>query len=103
MKEVVTGHVTQAAVPGHSVGGKTGTSQIPIPGGYDEDETIASFCGFLPVDHPRAVILVKVDKPEDTRGQEVAAPVFRKVAEAVIAAMDLPDDQPVAPTEAAQP
>ena len=55
------------------------------------------------VDHPRAVILVKVDKPEDTRGQEVAAPVFRKVAEAVIAAMDLPDDQPVIATETPQP
>jgi cell division protein FtsI/penicillin-binding protein 2 len=95
LEEAVAGHVTQAAIPGHSVGGKTGTSQIPIAGGYDEEETIATFCGFLPVERPRVVILVKVDQPEGTRGQDVAAPVFRHVAEAVITALDIPADRPI--------
>lgn len=103
LHDVVTGHVTQAAVPGYSVGGKTGTSQIPIAGGYDEDKTIASFCGFLPVDAPRVVILVKVDRPTAPLGSEVAAPVFRQVAEAVISALDIPQDQPVESWEKVDP
>jgi cell division protein FtsI (penicillin-binding protein 3) len=95
LQEVVRGKVTQAAVPGHSVGGKTGTSQVPVPGGYDPRATIASFAGFLPVDHPRVVILVKIDHPDAVRGSEVAAPVFAQVARAVIDALDIPSDEPV--------
>lgn len=94
LESVVSGHVTAAAVPGYRIGGKTGTSQIPQPGGYDDEKTIASFCGFLPVDQPRLVILVKVDRPEAPRGSDVAAPVFRTVAEAAIAALDIPPDNP---------
>ncbi len=95
MQAVVDDKATQAAIPGYSVGGKTGTSQIAIPGGYDEEGTIASFAGFLPVDEPRVVILAKVDRPEAIRGSDVAAPLFREVAEAAIAALDIPPDQPL--------
>jgi len=93
LTEVVDDKVTQAAIPGYSVGGKTGTSQIPVAGGYDEEDSIASFCGFLPADQPRVVILAKVDRPERVRGSEVGAPLFRKVAEAAIAALDIPPDR----------
>lgn len=93
---VVDNHVTQAAIPGHAIAGKTGTSQIPTDGGYEEHATIASFCGFFPAADPRVVILAKVDRPEAVRGSEVAAPLFRAVAAAVIDALDLPPDRPVA-------
>jgi cell division protein FtsI/penicillin-binding protein 2 len=98
LESVVSGHVTAAAIPGYRVGGKTGTSQIPLPeeGAYDEEKTIASFCGFLPVEQPRLLILVKVDRPNAPRGSDVAAPVFRQVAEAAIAALDIPPDNPAA-------
>jgi cell division protein FtsI/penicillin-binding protein 2 len=94
--EVVSGRVTQAAVPGYSIGGKTGTSQIPVAGGYDDEGTVASFCGFLPVEAPRVVILVKVDRPHVPRGSDVAAPLFAEVARAAIRILDLPPDRPVA-------
>lgn len=97
LEDVVLGRVTKAALPGYSVGGKTGTSQIPVAGGYDHDGTIASFAGFLPVGTPRVVILVKIDRPSAPRGSDVAAPVFREVAKAVIATLDMPPDQPVDP------
>ena len=96
LEAVVAGHVYHAAVPGYSIAGKTGTSQIPIPGGYDKSATIASFCGFLPVDHPRAVILVKVDRPHVPWGSDVAAPVFANMAREVIRVLDLPPDRAVA-------
>lgn len=92
---VVDGNVSHAAIPGHSVGGKTGTSQIPIAGGYDPEDTIASFCGFLPVERPRVIILAKVDRPTEVLGSEAAAPLFRQVAEAAIAALDIPPDRPL--------
>lgn len=93
--EVVDNHVTQAAIPGHAIAGKTGTSQIPTAGGYEDDATIASFCGFLPAADPKVVILAKVDRPKAVRGSEVAAPLFRDVAAAVIDALDLPPDRPM--------
>jgi cell division protein FtsI/penicillin-binding protein 2 len=95
--DVVDENVPHAAIPGYSVGGKTGTSQIPVPGGYDPEDTIASFCGFLPAGEPRVLILTKVDRPKGIRGSDVAAPLFRKVAEAAIAALDIPPDRPMVP------
>jgi cell division protein FtsI (penicillin-binding protein 3) len=95
--DVVDNNVKHAAIPGYSVGGKTGTSQIPIPGGYDPEDTIASFCGFLPAGEPRVVILTKVDRPKGIRGGDVAGPLFRKVAEAAIVALDIAPDRPVVP------
>ncbi|MCB0215614.1 MAG: penicillin-binding protein 2 [Caldilineae bacterium] len=93
MQAVVDDKATQAALPGYAVAGKTGTSQIPVPGGYDDTGTIASFAGFLPVDQPQVLILTKVDRPHAVRGSDVAAPLFREVAKAVVAALDIPPDR----------
>jgi cell division protein FtsI/penicillin-binding protein 2 len=94
LAEVVSGRVTQAALPGYSVGGKTGTSQIAENGAYATDGTIASFAGFLPVDDPAVVILVKIDRPESARGSDAAAPVFKAVAQAAATALGIPPDRP---------
>lgn len=96
MQAVVDDKATQAALPGYTVAGKTGTSQIPVPGGYDDSGTIASFAGFLPADQPRVLILTKVDRPHAVRGSDVAAPLFREVAAAVVAALDIPPDRALA-------
>jgi len=72
----------RAAVEGFMVGGKTGTAQKPIPGGYSETENVASFVGFLPADNPELGIIVVVDNPQPIRtGGMVAAPVFKRIAE----------------------
>jgi cell division protein FtsI/penicillin-binding protein 2 len=94
MVDVVSGRVTQAAVPGYSVGGKTGTSEIPTASGYEEDQTIASFIGFVPLNLPRFVALVKIERPITPLGSDAAAPVFRELALAAIQTLAIPPDRP---------
>lgn len=83
--------INQAVVPGYPIAGKTGTAQIPIPGGYDPKWTIASFGGFLPANHPQFVILVKIDRPvKSPWGSVVASPVFARVAQQLVQLTGLP-------------
>ena len=80
-----------ALVPGYQVAGKTGTAQIPIPGGYHPEDTIASFVGYLPAEAPRIIILVKIDRPKSSRwGGDVAAPVFSRIAQRACYLLDIP-------------
>jgi cell division protein FtsI/penicillin-binding protein 2 len=82
-----------AVVPGYKITGKTGTAQIPIPGGYHPTDTIASFGGYFPAEDPRYVIMVKIDRPKRSPwGSQVASPVFASVAQQVAALMALPPD-----------
>jgi cell division protein FtsI (penicillin-binding protein 3) len=82
MRDVVSGGTGQAAaLPNHSVAGKTGTAQKVIDGSYSEDRYIASFLGIVPALNPRLVLVVVLDEPQDLHtGGVVAAPVFREVA-----------------------
>ncbi len=80
---VENGHGKKAGVPGYRVAGKTGTAQIPrMDGpGYESWFTIGSFAGFAPVDDPKFVMLVRIDRPNDTQFAEAsAAPVFGDLA-----------------------
>lgn len=84
---------SRSQVPGYTVAGKSGTAQIPIPGGYDLNGTIASFVGFAPAHDPQFLILVKVDRPQDTQwGAAVAAPVFSNIAQRLLVMMNIPPD-----------
>jgi stage V sporulation protein D (sporulation-specific penicillin-binding protein) len=70
-----------AQVPGYTTAGKTGTAQVVENGVYEPGAYIASFIGYVPADHPRYVILVKIDRPRGAiYGSVVAAPVFAKIA-----------------------
>ncbi|MBM4410275.1 MAG: penicillin-binding protein 2 [Chloroflexi bacterium] len=75
-----------AQVPGYQVAGKTGTTLLSIPTGYDLDSTIASFAGFIPAQDPKVSVLIKIDQPAGglNLGGQVAAPVFATVAEQVM-------------------
>ena len=64
-----------ADIEGYSVGGKTGTADKPIAGGYAEDRVIATFAGMFPSHDPEYVIVVTLDEPEDRSG-----PVVRRTA-----------------------
>jgi cell division protein FtsI (penicillin-binding protein 3) len=78
---------TAAAVDGVLVAGKTGTAQKSdvVSGGYARDKWVASFVGFVPANDPRFVIAVSIDEPKVVHlGGQVAAPVFRRVAEAAL-------------------
>jgi len=98
--QVVERWSDKAGVPGYTVAGKTGTAQVPIPGGYSKDLVITSFAGYLPAYDPKAVILVKIDKPRvDRTGLDVAAPAFRELALRILPLLSIPPDK-VATTSA---
>lgn len=77
---------TNAAISGVPVAGKTGTAETPgneaCGGGQEENQ--AWFMGFVPADHPKIAIAASVECTEQF-GNDVAAPIFRQVAEAVLA------------------
>jgi cell division protein FtsI (penicillin-binding protein 3) len=75
------------------VAGKTGTAQKadPVSGGYSADKHFSSFVGFAPAEAPRLAIGVFIDEPKgEIYGGEVAAPVFRDVAEHALKASGVP-------------
>jgi cell division protein FtsI/penicillin-binding protein 2 len=83
-----------ARVPGYRIAGKTGTAQIPIPGGYDDPWTIASFVGYGPVSDPRLIILVKLDRPTSSPyGGQTASPVFARLAARMFVLLGVPPDE----------
>lgn len=77
------GHAKQAGVRGYYIGGKTGTAQIPGPGGYIE-ETNHSFVGVAPVDDPKFVMLIKFEKPKRVWAEATAAPLFGELANFIL-------------------
>lgn len=81
-------------IPGYSIAGKTGTAQIPIVGGYHPEDTIASFVGYAPADEPEFIILINVERPRESPwGAQVAAPVFRRIAERLFVYLTIPPDE----------
>jgi membrane peptidoglycan carboxypeptidase len=85
---ILSGTGKNADIPGVEVIGKTGTAQkIDPERGYSKDKYLASFIGALNGMKPRPVIFVMIDEPvgKHHTGGEVAAPVFRKIAEGIIA------------------
>src|SRR5207245_10224367 len=64
---------------------RAGTASIPENGSYAKDETIGSFVGFVPADHPQFIMLVITRKPKVLfEGAYVAAPIWKTVASALI-------------------
>lgn len=74
---------------GYSVGGKTGTAHVAGKGiGYDDGIYQASFVGYFPFDKPQySCIVVIKTKPHPAQhfGGDVAAPVFREIADKLYA------------------
>jgi cell division protein FtsI/penicillin-binding protein 2 len=88
-----SGH--NAQIPGYTVAGKTGTSQVVDPetgtygGGY-----VASFVGFAPASDPEYVALIAVDDPGTTYwGEVVAAPAFEDVMSFTLGYFNVPPDR----------
>lgn len=83
VRVVDKGHATAAQVSGFYVGGKTGTAQIPGPGGYGEG-TNQTFVGFAPIEDPKFVMLVKFEKPQRAFADSTTAPTFGKIAKFIL-------------------
>ncbi|MGB6596977.1 MAG: penicillin-binding protein [Candidatus Acidiferrum sp.] len=97
---VLYGTGPKAHLDGWTSAGKTGTAQKidPTTGRYSRTQYIASFTGFAPINNPAVTILVSLDSPVGLHeGGEVAAPVFKRIAEEVLTYLDVPRDVPLNP------
>jgi cell division protein FtsI (penicillin-binding protein 3) len=97
---VLNGTGKLAHLDGWTAAGKTGSAQKidPATGRYSRTQLIASFTGFAPINNPAVTILVSLDSPVGQHeGGQVAAPVFRRIAEQVLPYLDVPRDVPVGP------
>jgi peptidoglycan glycosyltransferase len=75
---------TNAAISGVPVAGKTGTAETPFNdscGGGDLNQ--AWFIGFAPADDPQIAIAASIECTS-AFGGDVAAPIFREVAETLL-------------------
>ncbi|PQV59131.1 cell division protein FtsI (penicillin-binding protein 3) [Defluviimonas denitrificans] len=72
MRAVVSrGTASFGEVQGYSVGGKTGTADKAKPtGGYYKDKVIATFASVFPTTAPKYVLIVSLDEPVETSGDE---------------------------------
>jgi cell division protein FtsI (penicillin-binding protein 3) len=93
---VVEGTGREAAIPGYTVAGKTGTAaKIDSDGRYSTSRYVASFIGLVPATKPRLVIMVMVDEPRGNfYGGVVAAPAFREIARFNLQHFEVPPDAP---------
>lgn len=82
-----------AFVDGYGAAGKTGTAQVVGDGGYVEGKYVASFVGFAPADDPQIAALVMVAEPSGPVyfGSQVAAPVFKAIAQDTLRYMKVPE------------
>ena len=97
MMEGVTLHGTarKAQIEGYTAAGKTGTAQKidPKTHRYSATKYIGSFVGFAPVNDPAVVIIVVIDEPQGAyHGGDVAAPVFREIAEQILPDLSVTPD-----------
>ena len=94
MMEGVTefGTAKAAQIEGYTIAGKTGTAQKLVGGRYSQTEYNASFVGFLPSRQPQLAIVVVIDAPraQGYFGGVVAAPIFKRIAEASLRHLGVP-------------
>jgi cell division protein FtsI (penicillin-binding protein 3) len=100
MEAVVDRGTGQAAkLSGYTVAGKTGTAAKLTNGRYSTTDYNASFVGFVPSRKPALTIIVVIDSPHagGYYGGTVAAPVFKKIAEAALQYLGVPSTVNPAP------
>ncbi len=91
----------RAYIPGYNLAGKTGTANIPRPGGgYYQNRYNLSFVGFVPARHPVFDIIVTVDQPHNTIqfGNDVASPAAKFVLQKSLQYLQVPPTGPAGRT-----
>jgi cell division protein FtsI (penicillin-binding protein 3) len=87
MEYVVEKNNKPADRAGFVVGGKTGTAQVAIPeGGYDPDRFNGTYLGFVGLNKPDYIIVIKVIAPKikGYAGAKAAAPIFANISNSLI-------------------
>ncbi len=87
----------KADAEGYLVGGKTGTADKMIPGGYSTTAKLSSFVGAFPINEPKYAVLVLLDEPKGNAstsgyatGGMTAAPVVGKVVSRIAPILGIP-------------
>jgi len=92
---VLNGTGKRARLDGYTSAGKTGTAQKfdITTGHYSTHQLIASFVGFAPINTPAVTIFVQLDSAVGMHeGGQIAAPTFKRIAQQVLAYLDVPHD-----------
>jgi cell division protein FtsI/penicillin-binding protein 2 len=92
-----TGRKAQSEL--YEIFGKSGTAQLPKPGGggYYEDRYVSSFVGGAPFDDPQIVVLCVIDDPDRSInhwGGAIAGPVVRDIIDETLQYLGIPPDKP---------
>jgi membrane peptidoglycan carboxypeptidase len=89
---VERGTAKTAQIAGYTIAGKTGTAAKLVNGRYSDSEYNASFVGFVPSREPALTVIVVIDSPHGNgyTGGVVAAPVFKRIAEASLRHLGIP-------------
>ena len=91
-----TAYIAHFQNPGYNIGGKTGTAQIPdfVHGGYIQGKNIGDFLGFAPVDHPKFVMMIRINEP-GTQGyaETTTVPVFSAITKWLFTYYAIPPTQ----------
>jgi len=78
----------------YTVAGKTGTAQKAIGGQYVSGKYFSSFIGFFPANNPELCISIVMDEPkEGYYGGQVAAPIFKQIAERAASYLNIRPDK----------
>ena len=94
---VKEGTAQQAQTEEFTIAGKTGTARKVVRGRYGSGYR-ATFVGFYPAEDPQVAMIVVLDEPRTSiYGGQVAAPIFKRIAERWIATFDPPTPQTPAP------
>ena len=95
---MIEGTGKHSQLDGYTSGGKSGTAQQidPATGRYSATRYNASFVGFAPVNNPAVTILAVLDSPVGPHhGGQVGGPIFKRVAEQVLAYLGVAHDVPL--------
>jgi cell division protein FtsI/penicillin-binding protein 2 len=93
------GFAKAGKVKGYRLAAKTGTSQIAGPGGRYESgtgSTVNTFMGYAPPEHPKFILLVKVDRPKFAMrifAESTSAPLFKEIAAFLYEYYGIPPDE----------
>ena len=97
------GGSVRADIPGYTEGGKSGTTEKIVRGGYSSRQHYSSFVGFTPTSHPKFLVYIAMDEPDYRYlpgigkvffGGRCAAPVFRQIMQKTYQYLGIPPDDP---------
>ena len=83
--------VKHSGMDKYSIGGKTGTAQIPVHGTYDPNKTNTTFVGFGPIEEPKFVMLMMLSEPSTSSySAETVVPIWMETARELVQILEIP-------------